>query len=241
MVKVVTGNKSAGKALAAETPKVHASMLVASIAAPVRQQVVEMLRAALISGRFVPGQRLVEKDLCELLGVSRPPVREALRELEAEGLIENLPNRGPIVATLSVTDARNIYYVRGVLEALAAKLFTLNASAEQRKELDAVMTKVEHSYSKGDVEDRLKAKMALYSVLLSGSNNKIITNTLRSMNTRIVMLRRLSLSSPERLPESLKEIRLIIAAIRDRDPEAAFAAALAHVDKASEVALAAMK
>src|SRR3954471_5166376 len=112
------------------------SMRVAPVAAPVRSQVVETLRTAITSGRFAPGQRLVEKDLCDLLGVSRPSVREALRELESEGLINTIPNRGPLVSMLSARDAASIYEVRGVLEALAAKLFAQHASAAQIEALE---------------------------------------------------------------------------------------------------------
>src|SRR5690606_4359359 len=98
------------------------SMRVASVAAPVRRQVAKVLREAITSGRFAPGQRLIEKDLCELLGVSRPSVREALRELESEGLIEIIPNRGPLVKRLTAADAASVYQVRAALEALAARL-----------------------------------------------------------------------------------------------------------------------
>ena len=96
-----------------------------------RHQVAEVLRAAITTGRFAPGQRLVEKDLCELTGVSRASVREALRQLESEGLIQTLPNRGPLVSRLSTQDAASIYQVRGALEALAAQLFA-NHATDQR-------------------------------------------------------------------------------------------------------------
>src|ERR1044072_1826069 len=114
----------------------YLSMRVARVAAPVRQQVAEVLRAAITSGRFAQGQRLVEKDLCELTGVSRASAREALRHLESEGLIETLPNRGPLVSRLSPRDAASIYQVRGALEALAAQLFAVQASDAQIGELE---------------------------------------------------------------------------------------------------------
>ncbi len=217
------------------------SMRVAPIAAPVRRQVVETLRAAITSGRFAPGQRLVEKDLCDLLGVSRPSVREALRELESEGLISTIPNRGPLVSTLSARDAASIYEVRGVLEGLAAKLFAERATDEQIAELSASVDRLEAAYATADVERILVAKKAFYDVLLAGSQNVVIPSILRTMNARVTQLRRVSLSSPKRLPASIGEIRAVLKAIRDRDPEAAFQASLRHITEASKVAMAKLK
>ena len=217
------------------------SMRVAPVAAPVRSQVVETLRTAITSGRFAPGQRLVEKDLCELLGVSRPSVREALRELESEGLINTIPNRGPLVTMLTAQDAASIYEVRGVLEALAAKLFAEKASDEQIRELSDAVDRLDAAYGSQDVEQILVAKKAFYDVLLAGSQNVIIPTMLRTMNARITQLRRVSLSSPKRLPGSMKEIRAVLKAIKARDPESAFQASMRHIAEASKVAIAKLK
>src|SRR3954451_21186455 len=102
-----------------------------------------------MSGDLEPGQRLVEKDLCGLLGASRPPVREALRELEGEGLIRIVPNRGAEVATLDVDGASSVYQVRGVLEALAARLFAERADADQIAALRKALERVRAAYRKG--------------------------------------------------------------------------------------------
>src|SRR5512138_1076944 len=88
----------------------------------VRQEAVEKLRAAILAGRFQPGDRLVEADLCKVLGVSRPSLREALRSLEAERLIAIVPNRGPQIPIVSWTEAEEIYHVRALLEGEAAAL-----------------------------------------------------------------------------------------------------------------------
>ncbi|MCW5621126.1 MAG: GntR family transcriptional regulator [Burkholderiales bacterium] len=213
------------------------SMRVAPVAAPVRQQVLEVLRLAITNGRFQPGQRLVEKDLCELTGVSRASVREALRQLESEGLIQTLPNRGPSVARLSPQDATSIYQIRGALEALAAGLFAVNASDVQVEELDAAVQALEQAYRSRDIELIVPAKQHFYEVLLDGSGNSIIASVLNTMNARITMLRRVSLASPERWPSSIREIRSLLKAIKRRDAEAASAASLRHVQQAAKVAL----
>ena len=212
-------------------------MRVAPIAAPVRQQVAEVLRSAITSGRFVPGQRLVERDLCELTGVSRASVREALRQLETEGLIHTRPNRGPSVSLLSPQDAASIYQIRGALEALAAQLFATHAGDHQVKELEAAVETLEQAYKGRDVERIVKAKRHFYDVLIDGSGNSMIASVLNTMNARITMLRRVSLASPDRWPSSIREIRAVLKAIKRRDPEAAYEASLRHIQRAAKVAL----
>jgi DNA-binding GntR family transcriptional regulator len=214
------------------------SMRIAPIAAPVRQQVAEVLRAAITSGRFAPGQRLVEKDLCELTGVSRASVREALRQLESEGLIETLPNRGPSVTKLTPQDAASIYQVRGALEALAAQLFASQASDAQVEQLEAAVRVLEQAYKAEDVDRIVAAKRRFYAVLFEGSANSMIASILNTMNARITMLRRVSLSSPKRGAASIREIRAVMSAIRKRDPQAAYEASAHHIRQAAKVALA---
>ncbi|HXH22230.1 MAG TPA: GntR family transcriptional regulator [Dehalococcoidia bacterium] len=212
-------------------------MRVAHVAAPIRTQVVETLRTAITSGRFAAGQRLVEKELCALMEVSRASLREALRQLEAEGLVVNVPNRGLVVARLTVRDAESIYEVRGVLEALAARLFASRATDEQVAALGTAVGRLGAAYAAGDVERIIAIKKEFYDILFAGSGNSVIPSILRSVNARITQLRRVSLSSPARWPASIAEIRAMLAAIERRDPEAAFHAALDHVQRAAAAAL----
>jgi DNA-binding GntR family transcriptional regulator len=214
---------------------------IATVAAPVRSQVVEMLRAAITSGQFAPGRRLIEKDLCDLMGVSRPSVREALRQVESEGLIVTVANRGPMVSQLSECDVASIYQVRGALEALAAQLFAATANDGQVKDLDDAVRELETAYKTGDVEQIVVAKSMFYDVLLEGSGNSILPTLLRTMNARITQLRRVSLASPKRATVSLREIRAVLRAIKQRDPETAFKTSLHHVQQASKIALASLK
>src|SRR5690242_17465200 len=119
-------------------------------AAPLRQQVLDGLRQAIIAGRLEPGARLTERELTEMMGVSRTVVREALRQLESEGLIENIPNKGPVVRTLSLDEARDLYAVRAVLEGFAARLFADKATAEQTTRLEGALERVVAAYESGD-------------------------------------------------------------------------------------------
>lgn len=100
-----------------------------------RSQVENQLRQAIVGGLLKPGQKLVERELCERLGVSRPSLREALRRLEAEKLIVNVPHRGPEVASMTLAEARDLYAMRRLLEGFAAREFTRLATDEQVKAL----------------------------------------------------------------------------------------------------------
>src|ERR1700734_3640856 len=111
----------------------RSSTIIARTAAPLRQQVVRLIREDILNGGLVPGQRLVESGLCEAYGVSRTVIREALRQLESERLITVMPNLGPIVTILTESEIRALYVVRGTLEGLAGELFALNASPQECK------------------------------------------------------------------------------------------------------------
>ena len=214
------------------------SLRIAAVAAPVRQKVVAVLRLAITEGRFAPGERLTERSLCELTGVSRVSVREALRQLEAEGLIEIQANRGPQVSRLSKQDAVSLYQMRGALEALAARLFASLATDRKIDELSAAVSLLQRAYQRRDVEAIVIGKRRFYQVLIEGSGNNMIGATLNTMYARINQLRRISLSSPRRAPQSMREIRAVLAAIKRRDPQAAYTASLHHVEQAAKAALA---
>ena len=128
------------------------SFRVLKVAAPLRQQVVDGIRRAITTGRFRGGARLIERDLCEMAGVSRTLIREALRQLETEGLVKVIPNKGPIVVVVSPDEAKNVYQVRAELEGLASRLFVENASAPQVASLKQAFGDLKRAYAAGDAE-----------------------------------------------------------------------------------------
>ena len=208
-----------------------------AVAAPLRRQVIEHMREAIVRFEYEPGQRLVEKDLVERFGVSRTVIREALRHLEAEGLVALVPNRGPIVASLSPDDVQHLYEVREVVEALAARLCAARASAAQRKRLVHALARVSAAYDRADAAEGLRAQDAFYRVLTEGSANPLVESTIRAIHARVQLLRALSLQAPGRAKESLAEIGEVVAAIEARDEDAAAEAAARHVRRAESVAL----
>ena len=204
---------------------------------PLRKQVVERLREAIMEGHLKPGERLRERELCEMLGVSRTSLREGLVELESEGLIQNVPNKGPVVTPISVKLAEDIYQIRGVLEALGAKLFARNATDAQVAELDHATGELARVYAEFEAAPFLKAKSRFYEVLMEGAGNQLAAQVLRGIHARVSQLRVTSLSDPSRTSVSIAEIRRIVDAIKARDEEAAWRASAEHVANAAEAAL----
>ncbi len=202
-----------------------------------RDLVADRIRDSVISGRFQPGQRLVERELCELTGVSRTSIREALRELVSEGLITSLPNKGPIVSVVSVETAESIYQVRAMLEGLAARLFATRASDIQVRALEQAADELELVYRSYSAGAFLTAKARFYNVLLEGCGNEIAAAILRTMHARISLLRATSLSNSTRAAASIAEIRALLNAIKARDENAAWLACVVHIENAAEAAL----
>lgn len=217
---------------------------------PMRRQVEEGLRNAIIAGRFAPGQHLPDRMLCEVFGASRSVVREAVRLLEAEALVVVVPNRGPFVAYLSSTEAAQIYEVRGVLEALAGEGFAIRATDAERAELRQVYERLAAAgeaamadgAGPGEAEAAGRAallaiKRDFYEVLLRGCRNPMVARMLDQMLNRNSQLRATSLSDPGRLPHTVAEIRRVVQAIEHRDPEGAWEACRHHVRRAAAVAV----
>lgn len=215
------------------------SQIISRTAAPLRQQVVRLVREDIVEGRLPPGVRLVESALCETYGVSRTVVREALRQLESEHLVNVVPNAGPIVAVLTEAEIRAIYVVRATLEALAGKLFAENATSAHRKAFVKLGKRLDKEYRKGNVESREAIKAEFYECLMEGAQNEVLTESLRAMHARIAIFRRFAFIDEARTEPSLIELETIIkAAAVDRDPAAGWAACEHHILLAGELAIA---
>ena len=210
-------------------------------ATPLRKQVEETLRKAILSGQYDVGERLKERELIENLGVSRTLLREALRQIEAEGLVTLVPNRGPVVSVLSYEDAEEIYEVRGILEAQACVGFVLRASSDHVRRLQKIFADLKSAAEAGDVVRTLDLSSDFYDLILEGCDNKVLSSMLKLLHNRIVFLRRTSISDVDRLPETLDELTQMFNALCARDEAAASKASLHHVRKASRAALRVMR
>lgn len=200
-----------------------------------RQTVTDKLRDAILAGRFAPGQRIVERDLWQSLGISRTVVREALQHLQAEGLINIIPHKGPVVATLTAEEVRELYVVRGALEALAGEGFARNATDDQVARLREALEYLRRPEASASTESLLAAKNAFYAILLEGCGNRIVGQMLTQINNRVTLLRRVSLGTDGRLPRTIAELEAVVSAIEARDPERARIMCARHVESAAEV------
>jgi DNA-binding GntR family transcriptional regulator len=195
------------------------------VPAPLRLQTLNGLRQAIIGGELVPGQRLREEELSALTGVSRSVVREALCQLQAEGLIVTVPNKGAIVRELSPDEAMDVYRIRGLLEGYAARLFVEHASEAQVAQLGAAGAAVVAAYAVGGMKAIFKAKERFYAILYGGSGSEVLQSLYGTLNARISLWRaRGLLDRGDRGIEaarSVRDVRAIVAAVKRRDAAAA--------------------
>ncbi len=223
-----------------EGQKMHQPLLVSRDQTSLRQRATDTLRGAILDGMFAPGQKLSERELCESLGVSRSCVRESLQHLQAEGLITIIPHKGPEVANITTKEVRDIYEVRAHLEGLAAKGFTRNAKPDQIQALRSKLTELARPDVAEDKTLLLNVKNEFYNILIEGCGNTVVGLMLRQLNNRVTLLRRISLSQPGRLPNTLKELEDVVAAIEKGSGETAARLCIEHVEKSAENVLRSM-
>ena len=202
-----------------------------------RGRLVSDLRTEIGDGRLSPGAKLNEREVCERFGVSRPTVREALQQLATEGFITLEARKGAAVTEMSYDRAVHLFELRSALEGLAGELCAQRASIAAKRQLKEAIDDVGHAMSAGDIESTIATKDAFYAALLEGAGNPDLAAMLRLLHARISILRRYSLSSSGRNPESLRELRVMLDAIVAGDAEAAGKAARFHVAQARNAAL----
>jgi DNA-binding GntR family transcriptional regulator len=214
------------------------AMKVIQRAAPLRQEVVRLIRQEILDGGLLPGKRLRENDLCERYGVSRTVVREALRQLESESLITLLPNRGPIVTVLTSDDIVALYEVRCALEGLAGELFARCATSEEACELVAHLEDMETTYLHGDLASRGESKERFYELLLGGGHNPVLASTLQGIHSRVAMFRHYAFVDDKRVALSMEELRRIVhCAAVERNAKRARKACEDHIRLAGQLAV----
>lgn len=209
------------------------------VAAPLRDQVSSALRQAIVERELRPGQRLVERELTDMLQVSRATVRESLRELEAEGLVTVIPQRGAIVASISVQEAADIYEARAAIESLIVRRFVERTDEEHVQRLADTLTPLREAIDAGrPVGEVLAAKDQFYGVLLEGADSAVLSTLLLSLQVRVSLLRATSLTHEGRPAEMLAELTALVAAIGARDADEAARLCAEHVRNAGRTGLA---
>lgn len=199
---------------------------------PLRELVFEALHEAIVSGVLAPGERLMEVQLAEELGVSRTPVREAIRKLELSGFVVMIPRRGAYVADISLKEVAEVFEIRGALEALAASLATERASDEEIEQMERLLVELGKSVEAQDVDALVDLDTRFHDALYKASRNERLGQILSTLREQIQRFRGKTLANPARMVVALEEHRALVEAIASRDSELAAQRAIQHIESA---------
>lgn len=197
-------------------------------------KVFHKLQEDILSGKYAIDEELKEKTIGDELGVSRTPVREALRQLELQGLVTITPNKGAHVVGFSKQDMNDIYEIRSVLEGLCAKWAALKATDEQIEELEEIVYLTEFHVSKGHSEQVFELDNKFHEKLYEASGSKVLKSVLSDYHHYVQRVRRTTLKSKERSEKSNDEHRMIAEAIREHNSEKAQLLANQHIMRTME-------
>lgn len=202
---------------------------------PLRDQVLIALRQRIVNGDYAPGERLTEDRLAEDFGVSRNPVREALRVVQAEGFIVMVPRRGAVVASPDATTIADMFAVRQRLETLAARLAAERATPADVADLRQLLDHARQATDKMEFTRVAELNSELHLKVIQISGNRWLSSMASALYLHVQWVFRIG--AAHRAPHSWVEHIRLIDAIEAGDPDAAEAAAMAHVDAASTAAL----
>ncbi len=202
-----------------------------------RELCLDKVRNAIITGYFPSGKRLVERTLCEELGVSRSVVREVIRYLEAEGLVEILPNKGPIVSLLNWDIASQIYEIRLLLEQSAVVDCIKNLDEKTAEKLKLLLEDLKAAFAADDINLIIATSTRLYETIFTTANHHIAWEVVQRLNGRISRLRAMTMKSTKREISGYQRIKNMCEAIYlHKDPEKAKQAVAEHIAEAAAVA-----
>lgn len=193
------------------------------------QQVREQLEDDIVNGRLLPGEQVQVEQLVERFGVSRTPVREALQQLEASGLVEVLPKRGTYVSRLGMPELIQMFEVMAELEAMCARLATRRSDAQRLTEIEDALTQCEVQASANDANAYYYANEHFHQLIYHACGNPFLVQQTLALKNRLKPYRRLQLQMRNRIAQSLDEHRQIVRALQQGDGEAAANAARDHV------------
>ncbi|ADI00902.1 MAG TPA: GntR family transcriptional regulator [Syntrophothermus lipocalidus] len=208
---------------------------------PLREVVFETLREAIINGTLKPGERMMEIQLAEQLGVSRTPVREAIRKLELEGFVVMIPRKGAYVAGISLKDIADVFEVRAAMEALAAGLAAERITAEELEEMERLLVRIGEHIEANRLEEVVEMDTLFHEALYKASRNLKLEQILQNLREQIQRFRSTSLAFPGRMKEALEEHKKIVEAISDRNTALAQQLAQEHIENAENSMLEALR
>jgi len=199
-----------------------------------RSKVFTQIQSDILDGKYSPGDSLVETKLSEELGVSRTPVREAMRQLELEGLVQSIPNKGTLVKGVSPQDIKDIYTIRMRIEGLAARWAAEKITEEELLELQEALELEEFYTVKNDSGHLLRFDSKFHDIIFNASKSPPLRNMLQNFHLYIQHARTISMESPNRAQKMLDEHRAILRAIENKDADSAERLTTEHIKNARD-------
>lgn len=198
-----------------------------------RGKVFNQLRKQILTGVYKPGESLIELRLSEELGVSRTPIREAIRQLELEGLVQSIPNKGVIVKGVSEQDVEDIFIIRTMIEGLAARWAAEKITDEEIKELQEALELEEFYTIKNDAQHLMTYDSKFHDIIFKASKSRPLMHMLSTFHFYIQSARNNSFETPGRPVKALDEHRAIFEAIKNKDADTAEKLTIQHITNAS--------
>jgi DNA-binding GntR family transcriptional regulator len=199
-----------------------------------RGRVFNKLREDILYGRYKRNDELRETTISTELGVSRTPVREAIRQLELEGLVSVIPNKGAVVTGLDAKDVLDIYAIRSVLEGLSARWAITNITDQQIEQLEEILYLSEFHLKKGHLDTLYELDNKFHDIIYEASNSRQLRHVLSDFHHYVEKNRQASLSSYERAVMSVKEHESLVEAFKNRDADEAERLANLHIKNSAE-------
>lgn len=204
---------------------------------PLREMVYEELKMQILTGAIVPGTRMMEVELANQIGVSRTPVREAIRKLEKEGLVIIEPRKGAYASQISTKDMVEILEVRQNMEGLAAFFAASRMQQDQLSELKEVAGLYNTAVADGNMEDMIKYDTRFHRIIVESCNNKILVQMIEQLQELVLRFRYIYYDDFRRAEKMPEEHRMILEAIENGDADSARQAADVHIDRLKEMVI----
>ena len=200
------------------------------VRAPLHVQVAERLRLLIDSGELAPGTRLNEIELCNTMGVSRTPLREAIRSLATEGLIELQPNRGAIVSIVSQEDVTEILPIMASLEGLGGRLAAMHMDQSKIAQVRKIHDQMISHYKNNEVAEYFETNRLIHELITEGSGNQTLVDTINSLSAKVRRARFTAQMTQESWDKAVSEHEEMIAALEAQDPDRLEAILVQHIE-----------
>jgi DNA-binding GntR family transcriptional regulator len=204
-------------------------------------QVTQRLRQMLVEGHIAPGAKLNERELCEQLKVSRTPLREAIKTLAAEGLVELLPNRGAIAVQLNAADILHTFEVMAGLEGLSGELAAQRITAQELAEIEALHFEMKAAYIRRDLSNYYRLNAQIHRAINEAAKNPVLLTTYTQVNARLQALRFRSNQDGEKWANAMQEHERMVLALQRRDAKALRQELETHLEHKREVVMAQLR